>query len=430
MIQTQKSKQTISNQKIGREKDSNEIDIRRRTLDNNTHEVIEDTKIKRVTSWRKSQAKFFKSMVYNILSCGILHIVSLFHPNLFIKLYCNPSPGAECDYFLVENIYGKLTLCSNIIRKKKKNKSNLTEKEKEYMDLIDPKQPEFELSRHLTYSFIYKSNVYEYNEEKDEIIPVYMDLSKLTNKNILDYFVNGLSSTIKVNKFRERYGKNEYVFDIKLLFLFFLNNEIPSYAIVLFICILQSIAFPDYPILVGKIGIVIGFILIQLINIKVTIINKYKKEFTLDGNETKIKVKRNHLLKNSEDIFIEISPKEILPGDIIFLKANDFVPCDCIILNGECITSESNLTGKLDIYKKTSLEYNNEIFNYRNSNINILYHGMKILKTFTKLNENYISVLCINIGANTFKANLYSNIFYFLERKNIIMFIIYSEKEK
>ena len=272
MIQKQKSKQTISTQKIEKKKDSNEIDIRRRTLDNNTHEVIEDTKIKRVTSWRKSQAKFLKSMVYNILSFGILHIVSLFHPNLFIKLYCNPSPAAECDYYLVENIYGKLTLCSNIFHKKKKNKSNLAEKDKEYMELIDPKKPEYELSKHLTYSFIYKSNVYEYNEEKNEIIPVYMNLAKMTNKGILDFFLNGLSTLNIVNKFRERYGKNEYAFDIKLLFLFFLNNEIPSYAIVIAICVVQTVAFPDFTTLFGKIAVVIALILIQLINLKITII--------------------------------------------------------------------------------------------------------------------------------------------------------------
>ena len=42
---------------------------------------------------------------------------------------------------------------------------------------------------------------------------------------------------------------------------------------------------------------------------------------------------------------------------------------------------------------------------------------MKIIKTFSKFNDNYISALCINIGSNTYKANLYSNIFYFLERK-------------
>ena len=412
-----KSKIKSLKQSKTRQRDLNEIEIIRRTLENNTHEVIEDTKLKRITSWRKSREKFFKNFIYNILSFGILHLVSLFHPNLYIKLYCIPSPASECDYFLVENIYDKLTLCPIICKKKKRNKLNSLEQEKENLDVGEGKRPELELTKNLTYSFIYKSNVYEYDEKKDQIIPVYMDLSKLTNKGILDYFLNGLGTKGLVNKFRERYGRNEYAFDIKLLFLFFLNNEIPSYAIVIFICIIQTVAFPDFTILIAKIAVVIGFILIQLINIKVTIINKYKKELTLDGNGTKIKVKRNYLLKDSDNFFMEIEPEELLPGDIIFLKVNDFVPCDCIIMEGECMVSESNLTEKLDIYKKTSLRDNNDFFNYRTCNINILYHGMKIIKTFSKFNDNYISALCINIGSNTYKANLYSNIFYFLERK-------------
>ena len=118
MLQKTKKKGKPSLQQVKHKKDSNEIPLRKRTLENNCHEVIEDTKIKCITSWRRSQAKFFKNLLYNILTCGILHLVSLFHPNLFIKLYCNPSPGSECDYFLVENIYGKLTLCKNIFRKK------------------------------------------------------------------------------------------------------------------------------------------------------------------------------------------------------------------------------------------------------------------------------------------------------------------------
>ena len=51
MLQRQMQIQNISNQDIRKKRDSNEIDIKRRTLENNTHEVIEDTKIKRVTSW-------------------------------------------------------------------------------------------------------------------------------------------------------------------------------------------------------------------------------------------------------------------------------------------------------------------------------------------------------------------------------------------
>lgn len=42
---------------------------------------------------------------------------------------------------------------------------------------------------------------------------------------------------------------------------------------------------------------------------------------------------------------------------------------------------------------------------------------MKIVKIFSKFNNGFISVLCINTGPNTFKANQYTNILYKLERK-------------
>ena len=101
----------------------NEIKILRRTLENNTHEVIEDIKLKCITSWRKSKSKFLKSLLINILTLGITHIISLYYPNLYIKLYCNPWPANECDFFLVENIYGKYTLCTKIHKKNKKKSS-------------------------------------------------------------------------------------------------------------------------------------------------------------------------------------------------------------------------------------------------------------------------------------------------------------------
>ena len=131
----------------------------------------------------------------------------------------------------------------------------------------------------------------------------------------------------------------------------------------------------------------------------------------------KIKVKRKSKLINNSDIFYEIKNCDLLPGDIIYLKSNDLVPCDCLILEGECIVNESNLNGSLNIFKKKSLENNTEQFNYELSKVNILYHGMKVVKTISKSKEGYISALCINTGPNTFKANQYSNILYLLERK-------------
>lgn len=77
----------------------NNIKFIRRTIENNTHEVFEDIKLKSITSWRKSKTKFLKNLIYNILTFGILHIISLFKPNLYLKLYCYPWPAKECDFF-------------------------------------------------------------------------------------------------------------------------------------------------------------------------------------------------------------------------------------------------------------------------------------------------------------------------------------------
>lgn len=99
-IKTNKNSKVKHKEEIYQDIQENNIRIIRRTLENNTHIVIEDSKLKNVTSWRKSQTKFMKNLIFNILSLGILHIVSKYYPKLYLKLYCNPRPAKECDFFL------------------------------------------------------------------------------------------------------------------------------------------------------------------------------------------------------------------------------------------------------------------------------------------------------------------------------------------
>ena len=49
----------------------------------------------------------------------------------------------------------------------------------------------------------------------------------------------------------------------------------------------------------------------------------YKKEFTLDGEEKKIKVKRIHKINESMNFYFEIKNCDLLPGDTICLREND-----------------------------------------------------------------------------------------------------------
>ena len=417
-----KNSEPSINEEIKINDEQNNIKFIIRTVENNTHEVLSDIKLKNITSWRKSQEKFLKNLIFNIISLGVLHIISLFYPNLYLKLYCNPWPPKECDFFLVENIYGELTLCTKIYKKDKTNVERYSDASNENTVTSSiansSNKIRYYFSRNLTYSFKYKSVTYEYNEETNEIIPVYMNLSNMKKKAIFSYFSEGLSSEKLVKKYEERYGKNEYRINFFIIHLYFRKIEMKCF---IFIIITKSFDLlnRDYLSFILSIGLIISILIIEFFFVKKMVYELYNKEYTLDGEKNKIRVRRNNRNDNNSNskIFYEIKNSDLLPGDIVYLKSDDLVPCDCLILEGDCIVNENNLNGSLNIFKKTSLENSNELFSYKLNKINILYHGMKIVKTFSKLKEGFISVLCINTGANTFKANLFSNILYLLDRK-------------
>lgn len=58
-----------------------------------------------------------------------------------------------------------------------------------------------------------------------------------------------------------------------------------------------------------------------------------------------VKTVRRNLL--SENIEQDAKPQELVPGDLIVFPKSDYVlPCDIVLLTGQCIVNESMLTGK------------------------------------------------------------------------------------
>ena len=328
------------------EQDEYSIKILRRNLENYTHEVIEDTKIKRVTSWRKSQKKFFQSLILNLFTLGIPHIISLFYPNVYLKLYCIRRKPTECDFFLVENIYGNLTLCKKIYKKDKiQNNINLSQdKDKEIIKSSSFLNERKSITKNVTYSFIYKSITYEYDKVNNIIKPVYMNLLNLSCKDIFNYFSEGLSSEGMVNIFRNRYGKNEYALNYHQTTFFFFKVELPNLIFVFIIGIIELI-LKDYAAFFSKLIIICILLIIEYLTIKFHINSLYNHDYTLDGEKNKIRVKRDYNLKDKSEIFYKIDNCDLLPGDIIYLKSNDFVPCDCLILDGECMAIRRRMYG-------------------------------------------------------------------------------------
>ena len=391
----------------------NEIELIRRTKDNYTHNVFEDLIIEEITTWKTSQKKIGNYYLYNILSFGIIYIVTKFKPLLFIKLYCIPSAPKEAEYFLVKNIYGEYKLC---IKQNKKiiqmqDNHNISEdiSNQHILGITTNNNPN--VNDQLLIGFDYNSKFYEYNEILNKIMPMYFNLTYLSNRKIYQLFSDGLSSENKVKRYKERYGLNIYPFNIRLVSYYYLRVELVMFIISFIILFLEALAGDRFYFLVSLVCIVIISVY-QLIVLKKLSLDD---EYTLDGEKKQIKVRRKYMADKNKE-YCYINNIDLLPGDLIYLKRGELSPCDGIILEGECIINLSGVNGKICEVKKKALENNIYQFNYKSNKSSILYHGTKILKSYSKLENNYILLLCINTGGNTYKANQLANINYIFNR--------------
>jgi hypothetical protein len=180
-------------------KNENEVKLFRRTKENYTHEVLKDRNIKEITTWKRTKTKICYCIFYNILTCGIISIISKYRPLLFIKLYCTSSIPEEADYFLVKDIYGEYKLCKKEIKRNKYISSNWEISEdlsKEYIPGIISNNKNISTQM---IGFYYNSNFYEFSESMRKIFPIFFNLNNLTNKEIIKLFMDGLSDD-KVKK--------------------------------------------------------------------------------------------------------------------------------------------------------------------------------------------------------------------------------------
>ena len=382
--------------------DYNELNIQekipfhKRTSLNYTHDVNIDSQISLISTWRKSKIKFNKNLLKNILSLGILHIISLFYPKLYLKLYCKPCPPKESDYFYIEDINGNSVLSKSIYKR--------------------PKIINSPLVNNANYSrrvcFEYKTMKYEYDEKENIILPIYFNISLITNNELVYKYSEGLCVEDEIDCLKDKYGKNETVLNKNIIYTYFIRQNLTQ----LITTTLSSLAFDA----ANHVALGIFIFCLSLSMVLIRIIYKYKSfkqlycdDNSLDGHKHMRKykvIRRNILQAQIQSKYNYIYSKDILPGDVLLLKEDDFIPCDGVILEGECILSTDFLLGNTDYILRSSLDNNNNNFNYVKNRKNIVLHGMKIIKIYTKNNSKEITVLAINTGSNSFKANLFSNL--------------------
>lgn len=117
-----------------------------------------------------------------------------------------------------------------------------------------------------------------------------------------------------------------------------------------------------------------------------------------------IRVWRNNFWK-------QVDSNELVPGDVFEVDPSlTTIPCDALLINGECVINESMLTGESVPVSKVAATADTvqslpENFTSPLVARSFLYNGTKLLK-MKSANEEPVTAMCVKTGFNTTKGSL------------------------
>lgn len=121
-----------------------------------------------------------------------------------------------------------------------------------------------------------------------------------------------------------------------------------------------------------------------------------------------------------------LNTTELVPGDIVEIQTNTYIPCDLILLNGQVIMNESMLTGESIPVGKTPLPYNN--YPYKpdeEGKQHTLLAGTSCIEVRSK-DATPVFAVVTQTGFNTLKGSLIRSIVFSSENS----FKFYSDSMK
>jgi cation-transporting ATPase 13A2 len=81
----------------------------------------------------------------------------------------------------------------------------------------------------------------------------------------------------------------------------------------------------------------------------------------------------------AEGELTNINSAELVPGDVIEIPEQCFIPCDVILLSGVCVVNESMLTGESIPAIKTPIPFTTGIYNFKTDSKYTLFGGTKVI---------------------------------------------------
>ncbi|CAH1276951.1 ATP13A3 [Branchiostoma lanceolatum] len=215
---------------------------------------------------------------------------------------------------------------------------------------------------------------------------------------------HGLSSTDQANR-QTRYGDNAITVKvkpyIKLLFYEVLN---PFYVFQLFsVCLWMSDEYYYYAA---------AIIVMSLLSIGTQLYTIRKQSEMLHQMVESHNTMRVKVCRSGED-WEEVVSTNLVPGDVLVIPPNGMLmPCDAVLITGNCILNESMLTGESVPVTKTQLpSQSSEVYSPEEHKHHTLFCGTQVIQTRYYGGEK-VKAVVVRTGFSTAKGELVRSILF------------------
>jgi len=354
----------------------------------------EDNQISYIIPLAPTTPKYILFILLNVFSLGIINIFLEWFPKLILYIYYDVTDLNSATNF---GIFSKSEKEFEVVEKKLINLpqiDNDNEKNiiKKFNLNIEPN-----VNKIITFEYKYFKYLFSSMKGNFEALSYFIET---TQKNILEDYSEGLSLN-EVSYMEKIFGKCDI--DIKINscgHILFDELTDPYYLFLLYSLILWF-CLGSY---IYAIFIMVSDIICFFLSVKETYGN-LKKIQELSRYSCPVLV-----FRNKEEM--EIDSSELVPGDVFDIPHDGLeMPCDAILINGEVIVEESQLTGDSHPVNKEPITANEDIFNTNRPDYEkyMLFAGTKIIHK-RKIGISEPKGIVYRTGFETVKGDMISNI--------------------
>ncbi|CAK65184.1 unnamed protein product (macronuclear) [Paramecium tetraurelia] len=241
--------------------------------------------------------------------------------------------------------------------------------------------------------FLFRMLKYRFNEQSKSYEPIEFDAKEKVISEIVQSR-NTLSRDLK----NQYFGTCQLKIPIESIFIYSLHAFTGPFNILQYFAV--AIWFAEKTVL-QPVLILIFTVLTVYLNYFLYVRSRRRLQ-QLANIHQEVSIKENDQIK-------VINGADLLPGDLLILKDNQTLNCDCAIIQGDVIVNEATLTGEGIPIPKSALPNQNSLFELEKMSQHCLFEGTKLIQV-NNAQQNIAIVL--RTGFTSLRGQYFRNVLF------------------